>query len=130
LVTAERLGARAVRAEQLERQADRVAADVGERAAAERRVQPDVGRVGKQEVERAVDLGGIADRPLGEQRGQAPVLGVEREDERLPQRHGGRGRDVEDLPRLLGARAQRLLAEHRLARAQRPDRPLGVQRVG
>ena len=46
----------------------------------------------EQEVERAGDLGGSADRPVGEQPGQAPVLGMEREDERLPQRRGGGGR--------------------------------------
>ena len=117
-------------AEQLERQPDRVAAHVGQRAAAERGVQPDVGRVRQQEVERAVDLGGLADRPVGQQRGQAPVLGLEREDERLPQRRGGRGRRVEHLPRLVGLAHSGFSRQHRLARAQRPDGPLGVQGVG
>ena len=114
----------------LEREADGVAADVGQGAAAERGVHPDVGRVGEQEVEGAVELGRLADRAVLEEAREPAVLGLEGEHERLPQRLGGGGGDVEDVPGLGRADAERLLAQHRLARLQRPDRGFGVQGVG
>jgi hypothetical protein len=117
-----------VRAEQLVAEPDRVAAHVGQGAAAQRGRQPDVAGLGQPEVEGADDLGQVADGAVGQQADQAPVLGLEREDESLPQQRARHGvRRSEHLGGLGGPDAQRLLAQHGLAGLQRPDRPLGVQ---
>src|ERR1700684_904386 len=69
-----------------------VAADAGQGAAARRGRQPDVaGRPAQAEVVAADDLGEVPDGAVGQELGQALVLGLEREDERLPQQRAGQG---------------------------------------
>ncbi len=84
---------------------------------------------GQLEVEVGLDLPEFADDTVREHAVQLPHLSLEWEDERLPEQRPGLLGDREYLLGLGQRAAQRLLAEHRLARAQRLDRPLGVQAV-
>src|SRR5207249_565575 len=75
------------------------------------------------------DLAYLADLPAREHLADALDLTMEREHERLPQRHRRGVRRGEHPGGLLGRHAERLLAEDRLAGFERRDRPLGVQAV-
>jgi hypothetical protein len=116
--------------DQLAGQPHRVAADVVQRAAGQVAAQPDVLRAGQLEVEVRLDLAQLPDRAVRQHVAQLAHLGLEREHERFPEQRPGLLGHGEHLPGLGQRPAQRLLAEHRPARAQRLDRPLGVQAVG
>ncbi len=66
------------------RQTDRVAADIGESSTAELLREPDVLRSRQVEIEETVQLANLADGPPCQQIEESPMLGLEREDERLP----------------------------------------------
>ncbi len=118
------------RAEQLLGEAHRVAADIGERAAAELGVEPDVRGLTDPEVVGADDLAGIADRPRSNELQKALVLVLEREDEGLPQQRARPAGGLEHGTELGGVAAEHLLAEHGLSRREGLHRPLSVQGVG
>ena len=106
-------------AEQLERQPDRVAADVVERAALEVGREPDV--VGPADLKWKLDWISRSS-PMAPSVTQLPDLRhlrLEREDERLPQQRAGLLRDRQHPLGVGELAAQRLLAQHRLAGAQR-----------
>ena len=110
--------------------ADRVAADVPQRAAALRRADPRVVRVGEEEGERPVHQLESSDSSAPGELHCPQDLWVVEVHQRLdgdPVRPFGRGRDGIDV--LHGA-CEGLLAEHVLAGLQRADRPLRVQVVG
>jgi len=73
------------------RQPYRVTADVCERSASEVRRKPDVHRPGEVEMERAHKLADISDGLGRQQREQPLMLGLEREDKRLPQQRARGG---------------------------------------
>src|SRR5947207_2541591 len=81
-------------------------------------------------MEPGCDLADLADLPAGECVADAIHLLMEREHERLPERNGRRLGRREHPTGFLGCDAERLLAQDRLARLERGDRPLGVQAVG
>ena len=76
------------------------------------------------------DLADLADLPARERVADASDVLVEREHEGLPQRDGRGLRRAEHPAGLLRSHAEWFLAEDRLARLERGDRPLGVQTVG
>ena len=110
--------------------AHRVAADVPERAAAHRRIDPRVVRVVEEEREGRVDDLKIAERARAHDLERGVDLRVVEIHERLdgdPVVPRGRLGDRVDLR---DAQGQRLLAQHVLARIERPDRPRRVEVVG
>ena len=81
------------------------------------------------EAERRADHPRPADRPAVDELGQLPGLRVVAPHERLHQQAPGPVGRVEGGLDLRGAARHRLLAEHVLARLERADRPLAVERV-
>src|SRR5215468_11596993 len=120
-------GARPVRlggrAEQFGAEPDRVAADVEQRAALKVAGVPDVPRPGEREMEVGLDLHQLADRAVRDQGHDPLELRVERERERLPEQRAGPAGGREHALGIGQRAAERLLAQHRLARIERADRP-------
>ncbi len=114
-------------AEELLREPDRIAAHVAQRAALELGRQPDVAWAANQEMKIGLDLAQLADRAAGDQ-GPDPVhLLVEWKDEGLPEQSPSPPRHVEHSLGVGEHAAERLFAEHRLARLERADGPFRVQ---
>jgi hypothetical protein len=106
-----------------------VAADVHDRAAVERRIEPDVAAGHEREAEDGAHRLQAADRAVPDERAQPVRLRVVAVHERLRQHAPCPLRRVEGALGVRRPRRERLLAEHVLPRLERPHRPLDVERV-
>ncbi len=107
-----------------------VAADVHQRASLQIGAQAHVSRIVEVEAEGGADEPQAADRAGPDELHQARGLRVMAIHERLHEQTVVALGQVERRPHVGLAAAQRLLAQHVLARLQRPAGPLQVQRVG
>ena len=111
------------------RAADAVTPDIHQCTTLEIRLQPDVLRVVQRIAERRPHEPKLADRAVGDQRGELRRLRVVAPHERLGQDPPGALGGVERGLHLLGMARHRLLAEHVLPGLDGPDRPLAMHRV-
>ena len=111
------------------RSAHAIATDIHQRAAVERGAEAHVGGVVGDEPERRADDPYPADRLLRDELGQPARLRVVPVHERLHQQPVLALGHIEGALDLLGATAQRLLAQDVLAGLERADRPVDMHRV-
>ena len=116
-----------VRPEQLVSEAHRIAADVPDRAAADRGIRPGIVGTVEEERERAVDQPQLAEVAAVRELQRTPDLRVVQVHERLDRDPLGVRGDARDRVDVFGPERKRLLAQDVLARLERADRPRHVQ---
>ena len=108
----------------------RVAADVEHAAAAPAQHVPDVGRIGQQVAEMAVDRLELADPPAADELARRQPLRVRAHHEGFLDVDAGTVARRQQRPRVGQVHAERLLAQHVLAGLGGLDRPGHVEMVG